>query len=210
MDGVLVDSEPVYKEVEQALCRDLGFILSDEEKKSFTGGSTIDTWTILKKRYAFDKTVEEMAENETRIMSEHYQHGELLPIETVVNLVKECSSAGIKTAVATSAVRTNAQAVIERFDLKDCVNALVSADMVERAKPAPDIFLKAASMLGAAPKECVVIEDAKRGIDAAKAAGMKAVAIIHEDNPQDLSAADAVFGVTSSISLEFLRSLAEG
>lgn len=209
MDGVLVDSEPEYKKVEQGLCRELGFILSDEEKEKSTGTSTFDTWTALKEKYGLKESPEELTEAESRRMGEFYRNGKLIPIELSVSLLKECAAKGVKIAVATSAVRYNAEAVIERLEIKDKVNALVSADMVERSKPAPDIFLKAAEILGVSQEDCVVIEDSKNGITAAKNAGMKAIGLKSPENPQDLSEADALVSTTDNIGIEFLKKLVE-
>jgi HAD superfamily hydrolase (TIGR01509 family) len=90
-----------------------------------------------------------------------------------VELVRACRAAGLKTAVASSAdrVKVDANLAASGFDAAADFDAIVSADLFEKLKPAPDIFLAAAANLGAAPTNCVVIEDAAAGVQAARAAG---------------------------------------
>ena len=89
------------------------------------------------------------------------------------------------------------------------VQAISVKEAAGRSKPAPDIFLLAAKLLGVAPAECVVIEDAQKGIEAAKAAGMKAVGFAAPGADQDLSGARSSCAALRSVSVERLRGLVE-
>jgi len=95
----------------------------------------------------------------------------------VVRLLGELRASRIKCAVGTSARRDVTVRVLKESGLSKYFDALASIDDVSRGKPAPDIFLYAAKKLGVPPTECVVFEDAPFGIQAAKAAGMKTVAV---------------------------------
>jgi beta-phosphoglucomutase-like phosphatase (HAD superfamily) len=91
----------------------------------------------------------------------------------------------IPRAVASSTSRTNLEAIFASTGLHEFFDAVVSAEDVVNGKPAPDVFLKAASLLGVPPKRCIVFEDALFGIEAAQRAGMKVVAVA-TTNPLDL------------------------
>lgn len=205
MDGVLIDSEPEYKRVEYKLCRDLGFVLSEEDKKRFVGCGAIITWTIFKEKYGFPQEPAEIVEMEGRVMADYYMNGELVPIGIMVDLLKQCSRRGLTIAVATSSAKKSAEAVIERIGIKGYVDAVVSGEMAKNPKPAPDVFLLTAELLGVLPEECVVIEDSKNGIASAKEAGIKALGFKTRENEQDLSGADIIISETG-ISVEELIS----
>jgi HAD superfamily hydrolase (TIGR01509 family) len=94
-------------------------------------------------------------------------------IEPMVNLLRTLRAAGQPIAIATGSSRQSVSPVIERHGLSP--TALVAAEDVKRGKPHPDLFLRAAELLGVPPEDCIVIEDSDVGIEAAKAAGMRAL-----------------------------------
>ncbi|MFH1787779.1 MAG: HAD family phosphatase [Candidatus Altiarchaeota archaeon] len=105
--------------------------------------------------------------------------GDVEVLPGVVELLHALKRDGIKIAVGTSARKKMALNVLEAAHLLDFFEDVSAIDDVGRGKPAPDIFLHAAKNLGADPKKCVVFEDSRYGIRAAKAAGMKAVAVLY-------------------------------
>jgi HAD superfamily hydrolase (TIGR01509 family) len=100
---------------------------------------------------------------------------ELLP--GVRDRVEEGRAAGLKTAVASSSTLAWVEGWLERHGIAHLFDTLCTRDQVERVKPAPDLFLLAATRLGVVPESCVVFEDSPNGIRAARAAGMRCVAI---------------------------------
>lgn len=100
---------------------------------------------------------------------------ELLP--GVRDRVEEARGLGLRTAVASSSSSMWVEGWLERHGIRDLFDTVCSRDHVERVKPAPDLFLLAATRLGVAPERCVVFEDSPNGIRAARAAGMRCVAI---------------------------------
>jgi kojibiose phosphorylase len=98
---------------------------------------------------------------------------DLLP--GAMELLDELRSVGIKVAIGSAS--KNAKEVIERLGIGDRVDAISDGYSVSRSKPAPDLFLHAAAQLGLAPEHCVVVEDAASGVEAALAAGMRAVGL---------------------------------
>jgi HAD superfamily hydrolase (TIGR01509 family) len=97
----------------------------------------------------------------------------------VLGLVEELRAAGIKVAIGSAS--KNAKTVIGRLGIGDWVDAVSDGYSVERHKPAPDLFLHAAGQLDLAPEQCVVVEDAESGVEAALAAGMWAVGLGPEE-----------------------------
>jgi HAD superfamily hydrolase (TIGR01509 family) len=98
------------------------------------------------------------------------------------------------TAVASSSALRLIETVLEQFALRAWFDVVVSGEAVSRSKPAPDIFLAAADRLRVAPRDCVVLEDAYAGVQAARAAGMRVIAVPEESDPRFASLADAVVG----------------
>lgn len=114
-------------------------------------------------------------------------------------------AAGIPMALATSSRKLKMQLVMEGSGLDKYFSVFVTGEEVERGKPQPDIFLLAAEKLGVDPGGCVVLEDAFSGIAAAKAAGMKCIAIISTHEEKDLQQADLIIQNFSELSLDVLK-----
>ncbi len=207
MDGVLIDSEPEYRRIEEVLFRSIGIILDVEDVKGNAGKGVLDMWSEAKEKFGFDEDPLLLMKAEAQMIKEYYQSDRLKAIKPSLVLLKSCAKSGLKTAVATSSGEKNARIIIEKLGVGGCVDAVAAGDMVERTKPSPDIFLLAASLLKVSPKECVVIEDAVNGIIAAKVAGMKAVGFKAPGSNQDLSSADIVVDSLGKINIDTLRAL---
>lgn len=114
------------------------------------------------------------------------------PIDTMPGLFElfdALDKKGIKKAVATSSRRRNAEMTLTKCGILDRVDAVVTGDMVEHGKPAPDIFLKAAGVMGCSLDECLVLEDSNAGVLAAHAAGIPVVLVPDMiDNPPEIVA----------------------
>ncbi len=207
MDGVLVDTEPEYRKIEAVIFSRLGIAPTEEDLKSYVGKGQFDVWSELKKKYGFAEDLKELVGSEERIAREIYLNRSLKPIKPAVELLKNCARSGFKTAVATSSFKENAENAITRLRLKSYIDVIVSGEMVSKTKPSPDIFLLAAKLLDIDPKECVVIEDSKNGVLAAKAAGMKVIGYKAPESPQDLSQADMVVRSFENICADTLKEL---
>ena len=108
----------------------------------------------------------------------------------VLDFLRGLNRLGVASAVGSSAPRLNVEACMEVLGANGLFAAVVSGDDVVHGKPAPDIFLKAAERLGAAPGDCVVFEDATAGVRAAKNAGMRVVGVLTTHDRGDLPDAD--------------------
>ena len=93
---------------------------------------------------------------------------------------------GWRQAIASAAPRANVEAILDVLHTADCFQAIVSAEDVRHGKPDPEVFLTAAAKLGVPPKQCLVVEDALHGIEAARAAGMKSIGVSRKALPADV------------------------
>ncbi|HYY80960.1 MAG TPA: HAD family phosphatase [Actinomycetes bacterium] len=117
------------------------------------------------------------------------------PMPKLREALDRLAGAGLPLAVATSGTRAYVEHVLGRLGVREAFAAVVSGEDVERGKPHPDVYLLAAERLAADPADCVAIEDAPHGIAAARAAGMRVVAVPHAlVAGLDFSAADVVVG----------------
>jgi HAD superfamily hydrolase (TIGR01509 family) len=177
LDGTLVDSEPNYYEASRLTLAEHGvpdFSWADHE--SYVGISTLESVALWKERYGLTAPVDEMlaatnrrylelARTRTRAYPEMRKFVELLAAE------------GVPLAVASGSSPEAIEVILAGTGLGAHLRTVVSADEVTRGKPAPDVFLEAARRLGAAPADCVVLEDAAPGAAAAHAAGMRCIAV---------------------------------
>jgi len=206
MDGVIIDSEPIHFKVEKELFKNLGLAISDEEYLSFVGTTSRALWLHMKNKYKLSQSVEELVEMEkANYMDYILSQGNEKPMPGVAQLIEELYRNKVKLVVASSASIKNIERVLEMFNLGRFFEAKVSGDEVNNEKPAPDIFIYAAKVIGAQPEECVVIEDSKNGVEAAKSAEMKCIGFKNPNSGnQDLSSADIVINSFSEINYQKL------
>ena len=105
------------------------------------------------------------------------REGGLVPLPGAADWVQRLQAESWRQAIASSAPRANLDVVLEVIGLARCFDALVSAEDVTVGKPDPQVFLKAASRLGMPPSQCVVVEDAAAGVEAARRAGMRSIGV---------------------------------
>lgn len=126
-------------------------------------------------------------------------------LETSLQLFKQN---GYKVALASSGAKRYINLVLERFNISEYFDVIVSGDDVSIGKPHPETYLVAAKKLGILPEECLVLEDATKGVAAAKAAGCRCVAIINPYTlPQDHTQADLILPSLEKITLNIVRDL---
>lgn len=175
MDGVLIDSEPTHERIEKEMFQELGFELSAEEHRAFQGTSSVEMWQMVVARHSLAQPAAVFSDEHRRRFLGYLRSGDVTVIDGVHDLLQELRSAGQSLALASSSVRQVVEAVLEAFSLEGFFSALTTGDEVKQSKPAPDIFLMTASRMDVLPGDCVVVEDSKNGVTAAKAAGMTCV-----------------------------------
>lgn len=192
MDGVLTDSEPLINAAAVAMFRERGIPVAPEDFVPFIGTGENRYIGGVAEKYGVSLDLE-AAKRRTYELYLDLVPRQLRAFPGAVELVRACRAGGRRVALASSADRVKIEANLRHIGLPpEDWDALVSAEDVVHKKPAPDIFLAAARKLGLPPTACVVIEDAVNGIQAAKAAGMRCVAVAHSFPPERLGAADLV------------------
>jgi HAD superfamily hydrolase (TIGR01509 family) len=199
LDGVLLDSEQIWDEVREQLARERDGRWHDGAQRAMMGMSSTEWSQYMHDEIGLPEPPEEIsAEVVRRLEARYRQHLPLLDgaVEAVDRL-----AARWPLGIASSSNREVIDLVLDLSGLAPLFKVTVSSEEVARGKPGPDVYLEAARRLGAAPERSAAIEDSENGIRAAKAAGMRVVAIPNPHFPPDPEALEQA-DVT-------LRSLAE-
>ena len=175
MDGLMIDSEPLWWRVEKQLAGEHDREWSDELAMQCVGKGLPNVIVTMRRELGIPLETEEGVAWLVDTFIARLDELELKP--GLLDLVARGSDAGIPMAVASSSTARLIESVLQRFDLGPRFTATVSGDSVENAKPAPDIFLKAADALRQSPEACVVLEDSLAGVQAAVAAGAPVIAV---------------------------------
>ncbi|WP_214110031.1 HAD family hydrolase [Acrocarpospora catenulata] len=175
MDGLLVDTEKVWYEVETEVMERLGGVWSPEHGDQLVGGSFERTVDYMLALTGADVPHAEVSGWLTDGMIRRLGE-EIVVMPGALELLSEVADAGVPRGLVTSSLRVIADAVLEvigreRFDV------VVTADDVTQCKPDPEPYLTAAGLLGVRPAACVVLEDSLNGVRAATAAGCRVVAV---------------------------------
>ncbi|HLB04070.1 MAG TPA: HAD family phosphatase [Gaiellaceae bacterium] len=195
MDGVLIDSEHVWDESREELARERGGRWHEQAQRDMMGMSSPEWSRYMHDVIGLPEPPEEINEEVVHRLAARYRV-ELPLVEGAGEAVRRLARRW-PLAVASSSNRPIIDLVLELSSLASCFRATVSSEEVARGKPAPDVYLEAARRLGADPARCAAVEDSHNGVLAAKAAGMRVVAIPNErypPGPDALAAADAVLG----------------
>lgn len=192
MDGVLTDSEPLINAAAIAMFRELGLTVQPEDFHPFVGTGENRYLGGVAEKYHFPLDIPTAKKRTYEIYLEMVPT-QLRAFPGAVELARAAKAAGFKIAVASSADLIKIEANLRKIGLPPAEwDAIVCAEDVEHKKPAPDIFLAAARKLGVTPADCVVIEDAVNGVQAAKAAGMRCIAVAQSFSADKLRQADLV------------------
>jgi len=175
MDGLMVDSEPLWFEAERDLARELGSDWTHAEAQASTGTGLRAVVRTITTKAGARLTVDEGVAVLTERFVARIDRLQLKP--GCRELIEIARAARVPIAVASSNERWLVETILGRFDLVSSFAAIVSGSDVKNAKPAPDIFLEAAARLGVVPAKCVVLEDALAGATAGHAAGMVVIAV---------------------------------
>lgn len=191
LDGVLIDTGQFHRQSWYDLAGEEDFEMSDELFYSTFGMQNYQIIPLLVRRDLTVEDIERMSEWKERRYRELIS-GKLTLQEGARGLIDELKSNGFLLAIGTSAPQANLAFMLEHTGVDDCFDAYVTGEEVSNSKPAPDTFLKAAEKLSLTPGRCLVVEDAVQGVQAAKKAGMKVVAVCTTRGREDLEEADLI------------------
>ena len=208
LDGVIVDTAGYHYLAWKRLAKEIGIELTKAENERLKGVSrmrSLDIILELGNVTMSDHDKDVLADKKNTWFVDYLR--QMSPDEIypgVRALIAELRKDGIKVALASSS--KNARTVIELLKIQNDFDAVVDGGMIEHSKPNPEIFLLAADMLGIAPKDCLVFEDAEAGVDAALAAGMKCVGV---GSPSLLGHAHKVIAKTGEFTVPDLLELSK-
>jgi HAD superfamily hydrolase (TIGR01509 family) len=194
MDGVLVDTEPLYFSIARRIFDRLGMHVRTEQLHSFVGVSAATVWETLVREFKLTQQVEELVkaekEEQYRTLSDIPS---LRPIEGIIPLLEALNERQINLSIASSSPKEIIALILEKTGLSSRFHAVVSGEDVVNGKPHPDIYLRSSEELGIAPGHCVVIEDSPHGVAGAHTAGMMCVGFQNRNSGgQNLSGADLI------------------
>ena len=211
MDGTLVDTEHLHQSAYLEVMRSRGLDVANDFS-SFIGTNSRETVTGLLKNsgHAVHESIIDniLAEKSIKYKSIALSDATLFP--GTIEVLETFKSSGFKLAIGTSGSRETVSMIMNKFQLSNYLDTFACMSDVARGKPNPDIFLKASERLGVSPENCVVIEDSKNGILAAKAAGMRVIAVATSFPKEQLGHADLVINHISELTPSIVESVLHG
>ncbi|MHB0857576.1 MAG: HAD family hydrolase [Anaerolineae bacterium] len=191
MDGVLTDSGDAHFSAWQALFDELGGSVSREQFNETFGMANPAILQRWLGKDTPDARIQAVAARKEQLFRERIRSGvRILP--GVEQWLARARDQGYRQVVASSGEMANIAAVVSTFSLGNWFDALLSGAFLPRSKPDPALFLQAAAAVGAAPSDCLVVEDGIVGVEAARRAGMRCLAVTTTHPADRLSAADQV------------------
>lgn len=205
MDGVISDTERLHGIAESTVMRKYGINMSPQAMTDrFAGIPETDVWQTLFREHKKEIPANDILRTEKFKILTKLAAGNVQEIPGSTTLIRTLKAGGIPLAIASSSLPAFITIVTKALAIDDLFDVVTSGVEVSHGKPAPDIFLLAAEKLKIEPRSCIVIEDAKSGTQAAKAAGMRCIGYLPKHSKQDLSKADVIVDDLRKISWEML------
>jgi mannitol-1-/sugar-/sorbitol-6-/2-deoxyglucose-6-phosphatase len=190
MDGVIIDSEPFWKNAEFEVFSSLGVVLDKEFTDLTQTMTTIEVTKFWYEKFPWEsKSLEEVEDMVISRVMELIEQGRA-ERNGIEFFIKQLKSNGFKIGLATNSPYKIIPVVLEKAGIADYFDSIFSAEFVEFGKPDSAIYLMTSKELGIDPENCIVIEDSYSGMLAAKKAGMKVVAFINGNQDINISLAD--------------------
>lgn len=189
LDGLILDSEIIYRKAWKQAAEELGYCMNDEQYLRFLGRRDVECEMILVETYGSRFPLTDFLMRSDTLSREHLKkHGITLKpgVHELLNLLDARS---VRKAIATSTERSNVLSSLG--GLADRFNVIVTGEDITAGKPAPDILILCSRLLKVQPQHCVVLEDSEVGVQAAHAAGMPVVIVPDLNQPSPQSAANA-------------------
>ena len=176
LDGTLMDSMWIWKQIDIEFLGRYGHTLPQDLQKAIEGMGFTETAYYFKNRFSIPESIDEIKAEWNRMAFDKYAH-EIGMKPGARAFLRDLRKAGIRTAIASSNSRELIMACLENNKIAEMFDCVVTSCDVAKGKPAPDIYLHAAALLGVLPEQCLVFEDVPMGILAGKNAGMRVCAV---------------------------------
>jgi beta-phosphoglucomutase family hydrolase len=190
LDGTMVDNNHVHLQSWQVYLQRLGRTISAEEYRRHVNGRTNkDVIEFIYERKMSDEEAMVFAHEKEAIYRELFAPY-IKPVAGLPELLEALQQRGLPMGIATSGIQPNIDFMFEHIPIRAYFSVIVNSSHISKGKPDPEIYVKAAGQLGIAPQHCLVFEDAVVGIQSAKAAGMKVIALTTTHSAEELAGAD--------------------
>lgn len=210
VDGTLINSEPLHVEAWKRTLAKHGRVISelpDEFQQTMAGKKPIVIATGMVNELGINVAPEFFLKSKTEIfLSLSSAQLEAMPgsVESVIRL----HEAGYRLAIGTSLDRVYLESVLLKLAITEIFEVVVTGDEILKGKPDPETYLVVTEKLNLSPSQCVVLEDARTGVEAAKSSGAFCIAIENKNaEPQDLSAADLVMNSLDELTIDIIQAL---
>jgi beta-phosphoglucomutase len=204
MNGTMIDDMQYHIRAWHRILNELGANISMEEMKEECYGKNHE---LLERIFPGRYTQEE--KNEMSYAKERQYQQEFKPqlklIDGLHDLLHQAHRAGIKMAIGSAAIMFNIDFVLDGLEIRQFIDAIVSADDVSKSKPNPETFLKCAQALNISPNKCLVFEDAPKGVEAALHAGMDCVVITTMHSAEEFASYTNVIGFINNYNHVLLK-----
>ena len=186
LNGTMIDDMDYHVKAWYRIANELGATITMERTKQECYGKNGEVLErIFPGRFSEEEKDKISLEKERQYQKEFKPHLKL--IEGLDLFLQRAKKAGIKMAIGSAAIRSNIDFVLDGLAIRHYFDAAISADDVVRSKPGPETYIKCAVQLSVAAKDCLVFEDAPKGVESAKNAGMDCVAITTFHQPEDFN-----------------------
>ena len=205
MDGVLVDSAQPHFRSWQVLAEDNGITVTEEQFTATFGRQNADIIPILFGD-ASPARLQQLADQKEQIYRDLIRAHPPV-VDGAPELIRSLYDAGVALAVGSSGPLANIELVLDAMGIRSLIPTIISGDEVTRGKPNPQVFRLACARLGIEPSRCVVVEDAPVGVQAARAAGMRTVAVLMYHPAEAFAESDLVVRRLRDLTVPRLRLL---
>ncbi|HLX92910.1 MAG TPA: HAD family phosphatase [Puia sp.] len=188
LNGTMIDDMNYHASAWSGILNnDLNAGLSDEEvRRQMYGKNEEVLGRIFGKEYFSSEELKEISiEKERRYQEAYLPHLKL--IDGLPEFLAACKEKGLPMAIASAAITSNIDFVLDNLRIRQYFSAIVSADDVQVSKPDPEVFLQAAKLLGLQPENCIVFEDAPKGVEAALRAKMSSIVVLTTHSRKEFS-----------------------
>ncbi|MFX1418008.1 MAG: HAD family hydrolase [Promethearchaeota archaeon] len=206
MDGVLADTGPIHFESWVKMAAEIGMEFTREMFEETFGQQS----PTITRKLVGPEVDEGLVEKWGNLKEQYYREmirEKLTPLPGVLRIIKELKSRGFKLGIGSSGPPENVELLLTQLKIKSYFDVIITAAEVKNGKPNPNVFLKIAATLNILPKNCLVIEDAPVGIEAAKRAGMISIALTTTHKKEELHGASLVVKDLTEINLSDIINL---
>lgn len=210
LDGLMVDTEPLHSEAFRLVIEEYGGkpVYHQTGLVQVAGIRGVENLRILKEKYEITESVEVLRIKKLAAYQKILKENNIKPRPGLIKLIKSLLSQKLKIAIASNSAKANVYLILQKINLFQSFTTIVGVEDVKKGKPYPDLYLETASRLQVEPENCLALEDSETGVSAAKAAGMKVIAIPNiYTNLHNFNQADMIVKSLKSITSKLLSSL---